>query len=129
MRQGAKSWESMLKPEKMCQKMRKCVNTLESVSKHEKVCQNMRKCVKTWESVSKCERLCQNLRMCVKTWTRPVLDRLMTVKNVSKHVHSFLTAASCPKRDFYTPTPPPTPTPKNVQQTFVFHYYAFNAFD
>jgi len=27
----------------------------------------------------------------------------------------FLTAASCPKKDFYTPTPPP----KNVQQTFV----------
>ncbi len=27
----------------------------------------------------------------------------------------FLTAASCPKKDFYTPTPPP----RNVQHTFL----------
>ncbi len=31
-----------------------------------------------------------------------------------------MTAASCPKKDFYTPPPPPG-TPKNVQQTFVLH--------
>jgi len=29
-----------------------------------------------------------------------------------------LTAASCPKKDFYPPPPPP---PKNMQQTFVLH--------
>jgi hypothetical protein len=36
----------------------------------------------------------------------------------------FLTAASCPKKDFYTPLnlPHPQPaSPKNVQQTFALH--------
>jgi len=34
----------------------------------------------------------------------------------------FLTAASCPKKDFYTPPPPKKKqNKKNMQQTFVLH--------
>ncbi len=70
-----KSWESLSKNEKVCQKheklcqnLSKCVKTWESVSKHERVCLNMRKIVKTWESVTTHEEVAQNLTKCVKRW-------------------------------------------------------------
>jgi len=46
------------------------------------------------------------------------LERKSLLKLPSLYTNQFLTAASCPRKDFYTHTPTP---PKNLQQTFVLH--------
>jgi len=58
LRKCAKSWESVLKVEKVCQ----------NLWKYTKVSQKLRKCAKCWESVPKLEKDGESMRMCGKCY-------------------------------------------------------------
>jgi len=63
---------------------------------------------------------CNNLKLASLVCHQQKWNLFINQTKINLQVQlTFLTAASCPKKDFYTPPFTPIPPQKNLQQTFV----------